>query len=140
MKLLIKFFSSLLSLIKTHFLVEKYSSKIGMQINSRAWSEMSHQFGWMWWLSNFSNPYLRNMRSITKFELHSLSMYLVETQLVEMDKSRSKAFVTSKRISLWEEWKEYIGSYKLSWILKSSVIMRTLFANSSVIATTRHKV
>jgi len=36
MKLLMKFFSSSLFLIKTHFLVEKYSSKIGMHIGSGA--------------------------------------------------------------------------------------------------------
>jgi len=36
MKLLMKFFSSSLSLIKTYFLVEKHSSKIGMQIDSGA--------------------------------------------------------------------------------------------------------
>jgi len=34
MKLLMKFFSSLLFLIKTYFLVGKHSSKIGMQIDS----------------------------------------------------------------------------------------------------------
>jgi len=36
MKLLMKFFSSSLSLIKTHFLVKKHSSKIGIQIDSGA--------------------------------------------------------------------------------------------------------
>ena len=102
MNLLMKFFSSL-SLIKTHFLVEKHSSKIGMQIDSVAWSEMSYQSGWISWLLNSSDPCLRNMRSMTEFELCLLSIYLVGIWLVGMDKLRSKASVTSKRISLWEE-------------------------------------
>jgi len=37
------------------------------------------------------------MRSITKFKLYLLYAYLVGTQLVGMDKSRSKAFTTSKK-------------------------------------------
>jgi len=126
MKLLMKFFSSSLFLIKTCFLVEKHYSKIGIQIESGAWSEMNHQFRWIWWLLNSSDLCLRNIRSMTKFELCSLSTYLVGTQLVGADKSRSKMSATSKRISLWEEWNGYIGSYKLLWILKSPIIMRTL--------------
>ena len=66
------------------------------------------------------------MRSMTKFKLNSLTIYLVETQLVGADKSRSKASMTLKIILLWEEWNRYIKSHKLSWILKFSVIIRIL--------------
>jgi len=126
MKLLMKFFSFSLSLIKTHFLVEKHSSKIGMWIESGVWSEMNCQSRWIWWLLNSSDLCLRNMRFMTEFDLCSLSAYLVETQVVGPDKSRLKVSVTLKRISLWEEWNKYIRSYKLLQILKFPIVMDAL--------------
>ena len=67
------------------------------------WSDDSLHSGWIVWLSNLTDPYLKNMRSITEFELWSLSEYLVETGLVRYNSPSKKESVMSKSKSLWEE-------------------------------------
>ena len=80
----------------------------------------------MEWLSNSSELYLRNIRSMTKFELWSLSEYLVETELVGYDRPNKRESIISKSKSLWIELCRYKGSQKLSLMLKSPIIIRIL--------------
>jgi len=60
-------------------------SSIGIVIVRGVWSNNSFHSGWMVWLSNLTDLYLKNTKSITKFELWSLSKYLVRTELVGYD-------------------------------------------------------
>ena len=74
---LMNFFSSLLSLTSECFLVWICFLNIGIQIVRGVWSEMSLYSRWIEWLLSSSDPYLRNIKLITKFESQSLSEYLV---------------------------------------------------------------
>ena len=60
-----------------------------------------------------------------KFELLSLSKYLVGTELVEYEKDKLKASAMSISKPLWTEWNGYEGFQSLSLILKSLVITKT---------------
>jgi len=52
--------------------------------------------------------------------------YLVEKNSVGLESSSWKELVILKRVSLWEEQYGKLGSQKLSLMLKSPVMMRTL--------------
>ena len=79
MSLLMKVFSSSLSLIIIHFLVWICSLTIGMVIVRKVWSEMRHHSSWIEWLLSFSKLNYRNIKLRTKFESWLLSEYLVRT-------------------------------------------------------------
>ena len=66
-------------------------------------------------------------RSKTKFEFWLLSKNLVEKFSVGLDKARENKSAILKSISLWAEWNEKFESQKLSLMLKSPVIMITLW-------------
>ena len=94
-KFLMNDFSSLLSLVIDCLWFSEYSS-IGIVIVRGVWSDNSLHSRWMVWLSNSTNPYLKNMRLMTKFELWSLSKYLVEIWLVGYNSSSKKESIMSK--------------------------------------------
>ena len=68
----------------------------------------------------------KNIKSMTKLELLWLSASLVEIWTVGLEIYNWKELVMSISVSLWIEWYRNKGSYKLSLILKSSVMMKTL--------------
>ena len=72
------------------------------------------------------------MRSITEFDSPAISEYLVRQGLVRINKARLNESAIIIKSSLIEEWKEKDESYKLSLILKSPVIRRTLLMLTSV--------
>ena len=80
-----------------------FSSVIGMVIVSGAWSEESHQSGWIKWLLSSEEPLCRNMRSMTELDSLSVFEYLVGTWLVGTDKSKLKESVIIIRLSLIEK-------------------------------------
>ena len=94
-KLLMKDFSSLLSLIIKHFLFWTYSSIIGIVMVSGVWSKNKYQSGWMEWLSSSSDLYFKNIKSMTEFESWLLSEYLVRMWLVGDERLRDKESVMS---------------------------------------------
>ena len=61
-----------------------------------------------------------------------MSEYLVRQELVGVDKARLKESAIIIKSSLIEEWNEKDESHKLSLILKSPVISRTLSMLTSV--------
>ena len=102
-KSLINNFSfSLLLVIDCLQFSECYSS-IGMVTVRGVWFNDSLHSGQMMQLSNLTNLYLKNMRSITKFKLQLLYKYLVGTGLVGYNSLIKKKSVISKSKSLWEE-------------------------------------
>ena len=103
-------FSSTLPLAIKHFLLWICCSLIGIEMVSGVWSNDNLHSRWIEWLSKFSEPYLRNTRSITELELWLLSEYLVGTGLVEYDRPNKRESVISISKSLWVEWYEYKGS------------------------------
>ena len=72
------------------------------------------------------------MRLMTKSDSCWFLEYLVETWLVGLDISKWKKSAMSKKISLWIEWNQKLGSQLQSLILKLPVIMRTLLILTSV--------
>lgn len=72
------------------------------------------------------------MKSMTKFEFWALLADLVGENSTDLEISNWKESAISKRMLLWEEWCRKLGFYKLSLILKSLVIMRTLVILASV--------
>ena len=131
-KSLMNAFSFILPLVIVHFLLWICRSLSGIEMVRGAWSNNNLHSGWMVCLSNSSNPYLRNMRSMTKLELWLLSAYLVGTGLVGYDRPKERESIMSISKSLWTEWCRYNGSQKLSLMLKSPAIIRTLEMSTSV--------
>ena len=72
------------------------------------------------------------MRSITEFASPAISEYLVGQGLVGVDRVRLNESAMIIKLSLIEEWNRKDESYKLSLILKSPVMMRTLSMLTSV--------
>ena len=72
------------------------------------------------------------MRSITEFASPAVSEYLVGQELVGVDRARLNESAIIIKLSLIEEWNRKDKSYKLSIILISPVIMRTLLMLTSV--------
>jgi len=61
-----------------------------------------------------------------------LSEYLVGKNSVDLERTNWNESAMSNRKSLYEEWWGKYGSQKLSLILKSSIMMRTLLILTSV--------
>ena len=72
------------------------------------------------------------MRLITEFASPTVLEYLVGQGLVGVDRARLNESAIIIKLSLIEEWNRKDKSYKLSLILKSPVIMRTLLMLTSV--------
>jgi len=66
------------------------------------------------------------MRLMTEFASLAVLEYLVRQGLIRVDRKRLNKSAIIIRLSLIEEWKGKYGSHKLSLILKSPVIRRTL--------------
>ena len=62
-----------------------FSSTIGMETVREAWSEEIRQLGWIEWLLSLVEPLHRNIRSMTEFDLPTVSEYLVRIWLVGID-------------------------------------------------------
>lgn len=85
----------------------------------------------MWLLS--SNKFsLRNIRSITEFDLFVLSKYLVGTWLVDLDRHKSIKSTMLVRRSLLKKWYEKDRFQILSLMLKSLIMIKTLWILTSV--------
>ena len=108
------------------------SSQMSMPINRGAWSEDNHDSGRMEWWSSSVEPHRRNIKLITKLDSPAVLENLVGPGLVGDDKARSKESAIINRSLLIEEWKGKNGSHKLSLMLKSSVMRRTLLTLTSV--------
>ena len=103
-----------------------YSSRIeiftikGVQSNESLHSE------WMVWLSNLFKVGQRNMRLIVEFELSWLLVYLIGTWEIWLEILNWNKLALSMSNLLCTEWLGNKESYKLSLMLKSPIIMRTL--------------
>ena len=86
----------------------------------------------MWWLLNSEEESHRKTRSKIELESWSLLEYLVGKSSVGLESSNWKESAISKRMSLWVEWYGKFRSQKLSLMLKSPVIIRTLLILTSV--------
>ena len=86
----------------------------------------------MWWLSNSKEKGWRKIRFKTEFESWSLSEYLVGKNSVGFEISNWKESAILKRVILWAKWYRKLESQKLSLILKSLVMIRTLLILTSV--------
>jgi len=104
--------SSLLPLIKKHFLVWIYSSMMGILTVIGVWFNDSLYYGWILWLLNSGYPGQRNTRSKTKLEIEGLSEYLVGWNLTSSEISNWKEPATSKKMSLYWKWCGKFGSQK----------------------------
>jgi len=78
------------------------------------------------------DSYLRNIRSMVELASSIMSEYLVEQELVGDKRVKLKESVIIKRSSLMDEWWGKEGSYKLSLMLKSPVMTRTLSMLTSI--------
>ena len=74
----------------------------------------------------------RNMRSMTEFDSPVVSENLVGPGLVGIERDKSNESAIIIRSSLVEEWKGNDESHKLSLMLKSPVMRRTLLILTSV--------
>jgi len=108
------------------------SLKIGMLTERGAWSEDSQESERMMCLSNSTDPCQRNIKSITELDFPVVSENLVGPGLVGNDKARSKELAIIIKSSLMEEWNWKEGPHKLSRMLKSPVMIRTLLILTSV--------
>ena len=108
------------------------SSKIGMLIERGAWSEDNRDPERMEWSFSSADPCLRNIKSITELDSPAVSENLVGPGLVGDDNVRSNKSAIIIRSSLMEEWNWKEGSHKLSRMLKSPVMIRTLLMLTSV--------
>ena len=72
------------------------------------------------------------MRSIVELDSPAVLEYLVRQGLVGVNRARLNELAIIIKLSLIEEWKGKDGSHKLSLILKSPVIRRTLSMLTSV--------
>ena len=66
------------------------------------------------------------MRSIIEFASLAISEYLVGQGLVGVDRTRLNESAMIIKLSLIDEWNRKDESHKLSLILKSPIMMRTL--------------
>ena len=103
-----------------------------MSIERGAWSEDSWDSVRMVCRSNSIEPHQRNIRSMTESDSLAVSENLVGPGLVGTDKARSNESAIINKLSLIKEWNGKDGFYKLSLMLKSSVIRRTLLILTSV--------
>ena len=76
--------------------------------------------------------YQRNIRSMVKLASSIVLEYLVGQGLVGDERAKSKESAIIKRLSLMDAWWGKKGSHKLSLILKSSVMTRTLSMLTSI--------
>ena len=88
------------------------------------WSDSSQRLGKIEWLLNFSMLAQRNIRSSTEFIFRELLAYWVRTYSIGVESSKLKLSAISLRESTYVEYK---GFQSLSLMLKSPVIIRTLF-------------
>ena len=72
------------------------------------------------------------MRSIIEFASLAISEYLVGQGLVGVDRTRLNESAMIIKLSLIDEWNRKDESHKLSLILKSPIMMRTLSMLTSV--------
>ena len=72
------------------------------------------------------------MRSMTEFASSAVSEYLVEQGLVGVNSARLNELAIISKSSLMEEWNGKDESYRLSLMLKSPIIRRTLSILTSV--------
>ena len=79
------------------------SSAMGMVIMRGAWSNISHQLGWIMWPLSSLDPLHRNIRSVTELDSPVISKYLVGTGLVGVDSSKLNESATIKRSLLMNE-------------------------------------
>ena len=66
------------------------------------WLKGLHKLGKIIYMSNSSELTQRNIKSITKLDLLELSVYLVETWLIDVNQSR--LLVISLGVSVCTEW------------------------------------
>ena len=125
-------FSSSLSLTSDHCLFGILLSWMEISMVIRVWSDESLHLGCIWWQLNFEEKRWRNTRSRTKLELWSLSKNLIGKFSEGLEIAKENKSAISKRISLWTEWNRKFIFHKLFLILKSPVIMMTLWILVSV--------
>ena len=116
----------------TNFEDRMTSPDMGILIERGAWSDDSWDSERMEWLSNSFDPLQRNIRSMTELDSPSVSENLVGPGLVGDESSRSKESAIINKSLLIEEWNGKEGSHRLSLILKSLVMTRTLLILTSV--------
>ena len=132
MSFLMNIISLLLSLTIVLFLILIYFSMMEIAIVRGAWSDISLYLGWIEWLSNSVELLQRNMRLIIEFNSWQLSKYLVVIWSIEWESSKLKTLAKIKRLLLMWEWWEKRESHELLQILKSPVIIKTLWMLTSV--------
>jgi len=76
---------------------------MGMVIMRGAWSDISHQLGWIMWPLSSLDPLYRNIRLVTELDSPVISEYLVGTGLVGVDSSKLNESATIKRSLLMDE-------------------------------------
>jgi len=125
------FFSSL-SLTSDRYLFGILSSWMGMLTVIEVWLDESLYSRCIWWQLNSEEEGQRNTRSKTELELQSLSENLVGrfSEGLEIAKENESAIL--KRVSLWTEWNRKFMFYRLFLMLKSPVIIITLWMLVSV--------
>ena len=74
-----------------------FSSAIRMETVREAWTEKIRQLGWREWLLSSVEPLHRNTRSMTEFDLLTISEYLIGIWLVGIDKSKLNEFAIIMR-------------------------------------------
>ena len=121
--------SSSLPLVIEHFQSLESCSSIRMVTVRRMWSNNNLYSGWIAWLSNSTELYLRNMRLMTEFKLWSLSKYLVG---VEYNRPNKRESVMSISKLLYKEQWGNNRSQKLFLILKSPAMARILEMSTPV--------
>ena len=129
---LMKAASSSLSLMIEHLVELTLSLTIEIVMVRGTWSDVRCYSVCIEWLFNSLEPLRRNIRSMTEFESLILSEYLVETWLVEFDKSKLIELVIMRRSLLIKVWWGNDVFYKLSLILKLLVIIKRLQIFTSV--------
>ena len=118
--------SSLLPFLMLLLGVLMIFSEIRIVMVKGAWSEERHHPGWIEWLLRARELHWINMRSIVEFDSLTLSVYLVRTWLVGIDKDKSRESARIIKSSLMDEWWGKEESYKPSLMLKSPVVIRRL--------------
>ena len=107
-------------------------SEMGIVIVKEAWLEERCHSEWIEWLLRTEESHWTNMRSMVKFNSLALSVYLVGTWLIGIDKNKSKESARIIKSSLINEWWGKKESHKLSLILKLPIIIRKLQRSTSV--------
>ena len=120
-------FSSSLSLTSDYCLLGILLSWMGISTVIGAWSDKNLHSRCIWWWLNSEEERQRNTRSKTKLVLWSLSKNLVRRFSEGLEIAKENKSAISKRVSLWTEWNGKFVSYRLSLMLKSPVIMMTLW-------------